>query len=94
MKSASLFFCNMTALAEPIITKRSDPLDIDVSSHQDTWKFKGVAFAYIRVTEGTIYINPDFSSKYAGTTNVGLIRSGHHFARPDLSTGATQASYL
>lgn len=43
----------MTALAEPIITKRSDPLDIDVSSHQDTWKFKGVAFAYIRVTEGT-----------------------------------------
>lgn len=53
MKSASLFFCNMTALAEPIITKRSDPLDIDVSSHQDTWKFKGVAFAYIRVTEGT-----------------------------------------
>ncbi|KAG2058921.1 hypothetical protein BDR06DRAFT_980285 [Suillus hirtellus] len=70
------------------------PLDIDVSSHQDTWGFKGVAFAYIRVTGGTIYINHDFSSKYAGTTDVGLICSGHHFARPDSSTGATQASYF
>ena len=40
------------------------------------------------------YINPDFSSQYTGATNAGLIRGGYHFARPDISSGATQANYF
>ncbi|KAG0705420.1 glycoside hydrolase family 25 protein [Suillus ampliporus] len=99
MKFVSLFLCITAALAEPIITKRSDPLGIDVSSYQGTvdwssWKSKGVSFAYIKATEGTTYTNPDFSSQYIDATNTGLVRGGYHFAHPDSSTGATQASYF
>jgi GH25 family lysozyme M1 (1,4-beta-N-acetylmuramidase) len=58
MKLVSLFLCITAALAEPIITKRSDPLGIDVTSYQgnvnwSTLKSKGVSFAYIKATEGT-----------------------------------------
>jgi hypothetical protein len=30
----------------------------------------------------------------SGATNAGLIRGGYHFARPDVSSGATQANYF
>lgn len=40
------------------------------------------------------YINPLFSSQYTGATNVGLIRGGYHFALPDRSSGAAQATYF
>jgi len=30
----------------------------------------------------------------SGATNAGLIRGGYHFARPDVSSGATQATYF
>jgi GH25 family lysozyme M1 (1,4-beta-N-acetylmuramidase) len=58
MKLASLLLCITAALAESIITKRSDPLSIDVSSHQgivdwNSWNPKSVTFAYIKATEGT-----------------------------------------
>ncbi|KAG1780259.1 glycoside hydrolase family 25 protein [Suillus placidus] len=100
MKLASLLLCISAALPEPVITKRSDPLGIDVSSYYqstvdwNSWKSNGVTFAYIKATEGTTYTNPDFSSQYTGATNAGLIRGGYHFAHPDSSTGATQASYF
>ncbi|OJA15294.1 hypothetical protein AZE42_00926 [Rhizopogon vesiculosus] len=96
MKFLPLWLC-VTA----VITKHSlaDPLGIDVASYQgnvdwNTWKSKGVMFAYIKATEGTTYTNPYFSSQYTGATNTGLIRGGYHFAHPDSSTGATQASYF
>lgn len=98
MRLASLFLCISAALdlAEPInITKRSNTLGNDVSSHQgtvDSWKSKGVTFAYIKATEGTTYTNSDFSALYTGATNAGLIRGRCPFAHPESSTGAAQAS--
>ena len=35
-----------------------------------------------------------FNSQYTGATNAGLIRGAYHFARPDVSSGATQANYF
>jgi len=40
------------------------------------------------------YTNPQFNSQYTGATKVGIIRGGYHFARPDKSTGAAQATYF
>ena len=40
------------------------------------------------------YKSPEFSSQYTGATKVGLIRGAYHFARPDVSSGATQAKYF
>ncbi|KAF8068954.1 glycoside hydrolase family 25 protein [Lyophyllum atratum] len=75
------------------------PQGIDVSGYQPnmnwaTVKANGIEFAFIKATEGTGYTNPEFSNQYTGATNNGIIRGGYHFARPDVSSGATQANYF
>lgn len=35
-----------------------------------------------------------FTQQYNGSYNVGMIRGGHHFGRPDTSSGAAQANYF
>lgn len=72
---------------------------IDVSDSQPTvdWqdaKAKGVAFAYIKATEGADYRSPLFGSQHTGASSAGLIRGAYHFARPDQSSGAAQANHL
>lgn len=54
----------------------------------------GAKFVVIKATEGTSYVNPYFSSQYNGATNAGLIRGAYHFAHPDRSSGAAQATYF
>lgn len=76
------------------------PQGIDVSNHQGpsiNWgnlKSSGVLFAYIKATESTTFIDPDFNRNYVGATNVGIIRGAYHFARPGNSSGAAQAKYF
>ncbi|KAG6812880.1 hypothetical protein H0H92_015808 [Tricholoma furcatifolium] len=82
-----------------IVANAASPQGIDVSSYQGDvdWTSvldNGVQFAYIKATEGTDYENPYFSSQYTGATDIGIIRGGYHFARPDVSSGATQATYF
>ncbi|MDX3225583.1 GH25 family lysozyme [Streptomyces sp. ME19-01-6] len=72
---------------------------VDVSSHQgnvawSTLWSSGVRFAYVKATEGTTYTNPYFSQQYTGSYNVGMIRGSYHFALPDNSSGAAQATYF
>jgi len=71
----------------------------DVSNYQGSvnWTAQynaGSRFAYVKATEGTYYTNPDFTQQYNGSYNAGLIRGSYHFARPDTTTGATQADYF
>ncbi|KAJ3484679.1 hypothetical protein NLI96_g5483 [Meripilus lineatus] len=85
--------------AEPTLVKRANPLGIDISHYQGTVNFNtakanGIAFVYIKATEGTSFIDSTFSSHYTGATNAGLIRGAYHFAHPDVSSGATQANYF
>ncbi|KAJ1311178.1 hypothetical protein OPQ81_009679 [Rhizoctonia solani] len=87
-----------TGVATPV-EKRAQPKGIDVSGYQGNvdWaaqKSAGITFAYIKATEGTAYTNPYFSQQYTGSYNVGMIRGSYHFARPDVSSGATQANYF
>ncbi|QRW04875.1 lysozyme [Ceratobasidium sp. AG-Ba] len=81
------------------VEKRAQPKGIDVSSYQGNvdWaaqKSAGITFAYIKATEGTGYTSSYFSSQYTGSYNAGIIRGAYHFARPDVSSGATQANYF
>lgn len=48
----------------------------------------------VKATEGTTFIDASFSSHYNGATSAGLIRGGYHFAHPDSSTGAAQATFF
>ncbi|KAI1452964.1 glycoside hydrolase family 25 protein [Annulohypoxylon moriforme] len=71
----------------------------DISHYQSSVDFaaaysSGARFVIIKATEGTSYIDPSFSTHYAGATNAGLIRGGYHFAVPDSSSGAAQADYF
>lgn len=72
---------------------------MDVSGHQDRvgWRFwwnQGKRFAYVKATEGTGYVSPDFGHQYNGAHAVGMIRGAYHFALPNVSTGAAQARYF
>jgi GH25 family lysozyme M1 (1,4-beta-N-acetylmuramidase) len=72
---------------------------MDVSSHQGNVNWSsawanGARFAYVKATEGTYYTNPYFAQQYNGSYNVGMIRGAYHFARPDTTSGATQANYF
>ncbi|MGW2486869.1 lysozyme [Streptomyces sp. NPDC001606] len=72
---------------------------VDVSAYQgnvawSTLYGSGVRWAYVKATEGTYYTNPSFAQQYNGSYNVGMIRGSYHFATPDTTSGATQASYF
>ncbi|MFF5336534.1 GH25 family lysozyme [Streptomyces sp. NPDC013181] len=72
---------------------------IDVSHYQGSinWskvKAAGIRFAYIKATEATSYKDPNFNTNYLNAYNAKVIRGAYHFARPNLSSGATQAAYF
>jgi GH25 family lysozyme M1 (1,4-beta-N-acetylmuramidase) len=72
---------------------------IDVSGHQGNvdwpyWWGQGKRFVWVKATEGTYYTNPYFTQQYNGSYNQGFIRGAYHFARPDTTSGATQANYF
>lgn len=72
---------------------------VDVSSHNGSVSWStlwnsGVRFAYVKATESTSYTNPSFAQQYNGSYNAGMIRGAYHFATPDTSSGATQATYF
>ncbi|MGW4521866.1 lysozyme [Amycolatopsis sp. NPDC004378] len=84
-----------TARAEPA----GQTLGHDVSGHQGAvdWAAAaggGARFTYVKATEGTGFVNPQYAQQYDGAHAAGLIRGAYHFARPDVSGGAEQAEYF
>lgn len=74
-------------------------LGLDVSDHQPVVDWNAVAsqgaqFAYVKATEGAGFVSPDFTSQYDGASQAGLLRGAYHFALPNQSTGAAQASFF
>ncbi|MFF8413754.1 MULTISPECIES: lysozyme [Streptomyces] len=72
---------------------------IDVSNWQGSinWnsvKSAGIDFAYIKATEGTTFKDASFSANYTNSYRAGLVRGAYHFARPNVSSGATQANFF
>jgi GH25 family lysozyme M1 (1,4-beta-N-acetylmuramidase) len=77
----------------------SGPLGMDVSGHQGNVDWPTAAgnhavFAYVKATEGTYYINPNFAQQYNGSYQAGLIRGAYHFATPNTTDGVSQADYF
>lgn len=83
--------------AEPLASSGVEGLD--VSGWQgnvdwQSWWDQGKRFAYVKATEGTGYTNEYFTQQYNGSYNVGMIRGSYHFALPNKSSGAAQATYF
>jgi GH25 family lysozyme M1 (1,4-beta-N-acetylmuramidase) len=75
------------------------PKGLDVSSHQGAVNWADVAdggasFAYVKATESTDYVNPDFAQQYNGAYAAGLVRGAYHFATPNTSSGTAQANWF
>lgn len=72
---------------------------LDVSSHNggvdwaSYWN-QGKRFAWVKATEGNYYTNNLFSDQYGGSYQQGFLRGAYHFAIPNASSGADQASYF
>ncbi|WP_410673535.1 lysozyme [Amycolatopsis sp. cmx-4-68] len=102
--AATTFAGTQIALHEGVQGRpRVDPpeqtLGHDVSGHQGVVDWAGAVkagakFAYVKATEGTGFLNPQFIGQYDGAHTAGLIRGAYHFARPDVSGGAEQAEYF
>lgn len=80
-------------------TASDQVLGHDVSGHQGAVDWGAAAragskFVYVKATEGTGFVNPQFAQQYNGSYQAGIIRGSYHFARPDVSDGATQANYF
>ena len=72
---------------------------MDVSSYQgnvawSTAYANGARFAYVKATEGSSYTNPTSPSSTTAPTTLGMIRGAYHFARPNVSGGASQADFF
>jgi lysozyme len=69
---------------------------IDVSDHQGQINWRAVAgsdmsFVFIKATEGSTYVDPDFAADVAHARSVGLLVGAYHFFTL-CSPGATQAA--
>lgn len=94
----------LSRMSEPTVGEQPPgtdglPLGLDVSGHQKNvdWnavKNSGARFAYIKTSEGPWTLNDFFAQQYNGAASVGLIRGGYHFARPNWSSGASQAQVM
>jgi GH25 family lysozyme M1 (1,4-beta-N-acetylmuramidase) len=96
-------FTTLALAAAGLVTAQAAHADVvygmDVSGYQGNvdWSSayaNGARFTYIKATEGTSYTNPYFAQQYNGSYDVGMIRGSYHFARPDVSSGTTQADYF
>jgi GH25 family lysozyme M1 (1,4-beta-N-acetylmuramidase) len=51
-------------------------------------------FVYLKATEGTGYVDPDFVAERDAALAAGLLVGAYHFALPNRSSGAAQAAHL
>jgi GH25 family lysozyme M1 (1,4-beta-N-acetylmuramidase) len=95
LNGALVLFLSTMAAA---IAQAQRPLGTDVSGYQPAninWtavKGDGVAFAWAKATEGTYYVNPNFTSQLTGAASAGVYVGAYHFARPHDDPNITGAN--
>jgi hypothetical protein len=65
----------------------------DVSAFQGSTVRKA-DFVFIKATEGSTYTSSKFNAQWADAKAKGMLRGAYHFARPEASSGASQADRL
>lgn len=72
---------------------------IDISAYQLSMNFtaeytRGTRFVIARATAGTSYVDTHFARHTAGARAAGMLTGAYHYARPNASSGATQANFF
>lgn len=66
---------------------------VDVASYQaNDFSTAGLAFAFVKATESTNYVNPRYAAQVAHARAAGLVVGHYHFQRP--GDGNAQADYF
>lgn len=79
------FGCATAALSpESVCASGQTVKGADVSHYQGTlnWstiKAGGLDFAFAKATEGTSFVDPDFSANWSGMKSAGIVRGAYHF---------------
>ncbi|WP_062204941.1 lysozyme [Streptomyces sp. NBRC 109706] len=82
---------------EPFDTSGVQGIDVSHWQGAINWtsvRGAGIQFAWMKATEGTSFKDSRFNTNYPAAHGAGVIRGAYHFARPDVSNGATQANYF
>jgi GH25 family lysozyme M1 (1,4-beta-N-acetylmuramidase) len=71
---------------------------VDVSRYQQSVDWSqvaeaGNAFAFMKATEGTTFVDSTFAANWAGTQAAGMFRGAYHFFHPELDPTA-QANFV
>jgi GH25 family lysozyme M1 (1,4-beta-N-acetylmuramidase) len=67
-------------------------LGVDVSGYQSVnFSTKGLAFAFVKATEGTGYVNPRYAGQVATARAAGLVVGHYHFGK---NGGVAEADYF
>lgn len=85
----------LAQLPQGISLEAGEVMGIDVSSHQGDIDWTAVAgegysFAYIKATEGSGYVDPEFAANWEGSAQAGVTRGAYHYFTL-CSPGAEQA---
>jgi lysozyme len=72
---------------------------VDVSHYDGTIDWPtvhagGVAFAFVKATESTDYVDPQFSGHWAAMKSAGVVRGAYHFFHPDVDPTAQITFFL
>ncbi|MGH7484441.1 MAG: glycoside hydrolase family 25 protein, partial [bacterium] len=72
---------------------------IDVSHYQGAIDWNqvaqtGMAFAFIKATEGTADVDPQFQANWSGANAAGLLRGAYHFYQPGADPHQQAVSFL
>src|SRR6266403_2587567 len=65
----------------------------DISGFQGTTA-PTADFVFVKATEGSSYTNAKFAAQWASAKTHAKVRGAYHFARPEASSGASQADRL
>ncbi|SEB00614.1 Lyzozyme M1 (1,4-beta-N-acetylmuramidase), GH25 family [Leifsonia sp. 21MFCrub1.1] len=94
-KSSSRLF-SMMAVSQPPGVQGLDVSgwqQMNASTWAQVWA-NGGRFAYVKATEATDYVSSQFTEQYNDSYNAGLAHGAYHFATPNTSSGAAQATWF
>ncbi len=98
LNSKRLIWLAIFAAAAAFVPGRAQaqrPTGIDVSSYQGSGvNWSGIAFGWAKATEGTYFIDGDFTINMSHGKGAGTHIGAYHFARPDLTSPGAESSYF
>lgn len=71
-------------------------VDVSHSNGKIDWvqaKSEGIQFVFVKATEGTTFVDPNFHTNWTGLRAAGIVRGAYHYFRPNVSA-SDQASFV